>query len=803
MLFGVDGRQLITVAGSIVRIWPLESDPEPDARFDHPFPIWRLVASADGQRAVTVCAARSVDTQAEVRIWDLANGRLIGEPFKPAVGGIGLTVSPDNRHAILSVSRAQNNVEFFLGDLQSGEWRPLPRPNIYMSPYFSPGGRYLLRVQPMSKSADVSYQLIETASGRDVSDLLQGRQPAMGAVRLDSKSCWAPDDRRIVVRADAGVQVWDLDKREAVTPVLRHEGGIAAGGTFSQDGLRIISDSNERTDVRLWDALTGAPLGPQVQLIPDRAQVDEVYWQRSPDGRRLLVWGSYATTPLPVRLWDLTAGKYLELPGVVDLGDFHGQGFSPDGQRVLAKTANGLRVFDAVAGTPLTPEMTPGPPYQIRDHFGYGRAISGRFSPDGRFVLTEVPTQIWDAASGLPLTAPFPAGVKVSDNVPVLNLDGSTIVVPSSPTTLSIFRLHVREKNLDELAALAETIGARRLTASGTMQALEPDQVAAGWHAFRNTALPARGGEATEWHRRRIARLGYDQRTELLRGRGLGAITTLHEFTRATRPLNLLEQSNAFAARWHFDRLLALERNPNAVANRAFAHFVLRDWDKAVADFDEAIAAGVPDLWGARGEAQAERGKFREAQADFEKAVPKQREPLGLLVKLAHVQAELRDDARLQVTCAKIRPHLSNHKPEYSHSHVLLRALALGDSRDPEFAEFVKSFENFWLPLKNRRDWDRGTALFGIGMARYRLGDYDAAFAALSEAEPFLVGDQRPFGLLPLAATCLKTNRAKEAREWLDKVEPSAYESTSLLWHERLELKRWRREVDELIKPDG
>ncbi len=82
MRFSPDGRRLVTIAGSVVRIWPLVAEPEPDARLVHPDPVTRVLRTSDGRRAVT--ATQPTRQSCEIRIWDLPTGKLVGDPRRYA-----------------------------------------------------------------------------------------------------------------------------------------------------------------------------------------------------------------------------------------------------------------------------------------------------------------------------------------------------------------------------------------------------------------------------------------------------------------------------------------------------------------------------------------------------------------------------------------------------------------------------------------------------------------------------------------------------------------------------------------------
>src|SRR5262249_44931912 len=124
-------------------------------------------------------------------------------------------------------------------------------------------------------------------------------------------------------------------------------------GVFSPDSRRLLTRSSPgegpgswKETLRLWDLVTGQPVGPQIET----SSVQRVEFH--PDGRRLLVLGTGAA-----RLWDLETGKPVGLP----MRNGHGQlqtAFSPDGLHLaVCGDANLGRVWDMATGEPLTPAL--------------------------------------------------------------------------------------------------------------------------------------------------------------------------------------------------------------------------------------------------------------------------------------------------------------------------------------------------------------------------------------------------------------------------------------------------------------
>ncbi|HEX6269176.1 MAG TPA: hypothetical protein VFZ43_02985 [Anaerolineales bacterium] len=225
-----------------------------------------------------------------------------------------------------------------------------------------------------------------------------------------SPIAFMPDGVRILVKAENGVQIFNLQTMEeeefldAPTSLnlpavaLSPDGGILAWAledlsiqlirtsdkkllhtltghtdligklSFSPDGDRLFSASHD-TWVRIWDM--GGNLVYAFQPTGALDFPNEVLGIGiSPDGRML------ASIPFdgPVKLWDLKDYKLVR-----ELGGFGGYdtsdiSFSPDGQVVASDTATGLFLWKTSDGT----ELLGGNP-------GIN-SMAAAFSPDGRFL---------------------------------------------------------------------------------------------------------------------------------------------------------------------------------------------------------------------------------------------------------------------------------------------------------------------------------------------------------------------------------------------------------------------------------
>jgi tetratricopeptide (TPR) repeat protein len=182
--------------------------------------------------------------------------------------------------------------------------------------------------------------------------------------------------------------------------------------------------------------------------------------------------------------------------------------FSPAGDRVVT-VGDGARVWDAKTGDQLTPRFTSketpftlswGPEGQllIPDLPGV-MPFTPIFSPDGQLLVTQVPDglRVWDAATGEPLT-PTLAYPGRFDAGPILFSDGNRLQIGSQ-----VWDLSPEGRPVEELVLLSEVLSGNRIDATGGL-AEAPERFETAWRDLR-TRYPHSMVLAAEpvlaWHR--------------------------------------------------------------------------------------------------------------------------------------------------------------------------------------------------------------------------------------------------------------------------------------------------------------
>jgi WD40 repeat protein len=488
--YSPDGRRSATVsADSTARVWDTGTGEACISPLRHDGGVSMAHFGSDGQRIVTGSADKSA------RLWDVGTGQVLTEPMRhehavvlAKIGAGGQRVatvsdtawlwdvrllqplavlrwlpfgvrngrlSPDGRQ--MMVLDEANSVR--LWNAQSGlpQTKAMghahPERRIIKDAQFSPDGRRLVTAAETVAETPSGYggetQIWDASTGEPIGRSIAG-------LFITHYARFSPDGTKLVTSSEDGtVRVWDIESGEQRLE-LQHFGQVEfRRGTvefrrvaveFSPNGKLIVTASSD-TNVQIWDAATGRPLGKPLK------HAAEVFWLAfDRAGERLAT----ASNDKTARIWSVRTGQMLTPPLIhADvLHAEHSLTFSPDGSRLATAAGSSAQVWDAASGRAVTTPLRHG-----------GLVQTVQFSPDGRKLLSaseDGTARLWDPETGHPVSEPMRHGAQVTSAE--FSPDGSRVVTFSSDKGIRIWE--VTQAPLpapDWLPALAEAVAGQHI----------------------------------------------------------------------------------------------------------------------------------------------------------------------------------------------------------------------------------------------------------------------------------------------------------------------------------------------------
>jgi serine/threonine protein kinase len=288
-VFSPDGKTALSASGNSFTDEENEGFPDCGLRQWEVDSMWQ-VRRLEMENHAATCAAFSPDgrrvlsgaSNGTVHVWDLLNGR--ENSFKLHGGWVsGVAFSPDGERA-LSGSYDGN---LLLWEVQTGTVlkRFEGRPGAVVTHVtLSSDGR-----RALSGGSDKAVRLWDVETAKEIMHF-EAHTKYVGSVALSP-------DQQYALSAGDSIQLWDLQKRGAVSRRFEGHDKFVWRIVFSPDGRRALS--GDAKTVRLWDVATGK------EILCFRGHTDNVYSVAfSPDGRTALS----ASADKTVRLWRLPEG---------------------------------------------------------------------------------------------------------------------------------------------------------------------------------------------------------------------------------------------------------------------------------------------------------------------------------------------------------------------------------------------------------------------------------------------------------------------------------------------------------------
>jgi serine/threonine protein kinase/WD40 repeat protein len=341
------------------------------------------------------------------RLWEVARGQSKQLLHEDRPGGIPLAFGPHGKTSLWDEDGRMVRLRATATGRPVGKPVPLPikvveRPRMVVVERFvalGPDGKTAFVFSPGKSN------LWDLTTGQRVGQpLALENQPRAAA--------FSPDGKVIAVADGDRVRRWDVATGRPHGRPLVVGGPLrkaASGGapkpdrpavlalSFSPNGRGIALGCDDQT-ARLWDAVTGRPIG--VELPHRQPLVNKVIF--SPDGKTILTCSHSGSGQGEAQLWDTATGRLIGSPLRHPLQrPVVAAAFRPDGQAVATGTCDDsqevgdVRLWDPATGNLL------GPPLQ----FGC-LMLDLAFDRDGKTLLTLDPSvqawKLWGSEVGAP-----------------------------------------------------------------------------------------------------------------------------------------------------------------------------------------------------------------------------------------------------------------------------------------------------------------------------------------------------------------------------------------------------------------
>jgi WD40 repeat protein len=368
LAFNPDGtRVVIPGSDGTARIWDVATGKpigEP-MRHEAKAKVESASFSPDGTCLVTASSDKTA------RVWDAATGKPIGVTMQHESQVSSAVFSPDGRRVVTTSQDMAARI--WDADTGAAIGTPLRHESYIWSTHYSPDG-----TRVVTASMDRTARIWDANTGQPIGEPMQHGDLGEGYV-TDAR--FSPDGRQVITASwDRTARVWDANTGTPVGEPLRHESYVKKV-VFSPDGTRVVTSSDDKTS-RIWDALTGELIGEPMRHV---FSINEGHVSPngsfSPDGLFVITAGARDQT---ARIWDAFSGKLIREP-LRHNGSVGSAMFSPDGMRVVTTAGEVAYFWDSIFSSPrVTPAV-----------LAWATGVAGlRFRDDGEMEIVPASERI-------------------------------------------------------------------------------------------------------------------------------------------------------------------------------------------------------------------------------------------------------------------------------------------------------------------------------------------------------------------------------------------------------------------------
>jgi WD40 repeat protein len=391
------------------------------------------------------------------RVWDL----------RPTVRGVRrlpgnevqwVQFDPFGRRALVLSTKDRSALDVY--DSETGKLitSSTLKPNQVSRALFSPDARRILAFGRTSTAF-----VFDTESGRRI-------VPPLVHERRVEDAIWSPDGKFILTAAGAaGARAWEAATGK-VARHFEHASGVSAIA-LSADG-RQLATGHEDKAVRIWETLTGRPLGQSIEALGTIRQI-----QFSPDGRRLAICTDASGTGGIVEVRDVGSGAVIGQP-LLHRDEVNSFEFSHDGRSIAtACEDHTARVWESETGYPVSPWLPHD--YEV---------LRAAFSPEATRLVTQSrrgAVRLWNARTGEPITAPILYTRYSGDGGVSYSPDGRRLLISRGAHEAFLRDLQPEGATLEELKLRAQVLSCTRFDPASGMVPLDEASINESWTRLR------------------------------------------------------------------------------------------------------------------------------------------------------------------------------------------------------------------------------------------------------------------------------------------------------------------------------